>query len=84
MAAKKSTKKTSGTDPATMTFEAASAELEEILQQIDSGELGLEEAMVLHRRGQVLLGHCRSLLDRADQELREVALDELDSADEAR
>ncbi|MAB83226.1 MAG: exodeoxyribonuclease VII small subunit [Phycisphaerae bacterium] len=83
MATKKTTKKKRADVEASMTFESASAELEVILQQIDSGELGLEEAMTLHRRGQVLLAHCRSLLDRADQELKEVALDDLDPADEA-
>tara|TARA_Y100000589_G_scaffold25768_1_gene21256 strand:- start:13252 stop:13497 length:246 start_codon:yes stop_codon:yes gene_type:complete len=76
-------KKTTGTDVAKLSFEAASAELEEILQKIDSGEQGLEDAMALHRRGQRLLSHCRSLLDRADQELKEVSLDDLEPADEA-
>ena len=80
MAAKK---KTTGPDVSELSFEAASAELEEILQQIDSGEQGLEEAMALHRRGQLLLAHCRSLLDQADQELKEVSLDDLEPADEA-
>ena len=76
-------KKTTEPDVSKMSFEEASAELEQILQKIDSGDQGLEDAMALHRRGQHLLAHCRSLLDRADQELKEVSLDDLEPADDA-
>lgn len=76
-------KKTTEPDVSKLSFEAASAELEQILQKIDSGDQGLEDAMALHRRGQHLLAHCRSLLDRADQELKEVSLDDLEPAHDA-
>ena len=68
-------------DPSTLTYEAAAEELESILEQIDAGDVGLEDAMALHRRGQALVQRCRTLLDAADEELRQVSADELAAAD---
>jgi exodeoxyribonuclease VII small subunit len=57
------------TDPADLRFEEAIAELESIIEQIDTGKIGLEEAMVAHRRGRALVARCRSVLDAVEQEL---------------
>jgi exodeoxyribonuclease VII small subunit len=57
------------TDPADLRFEDAIAELESIIEQIDAGKIGLEEAMVAHRRGQSLVARCRSVLDAVEREL---------------
>ena len=57
------------TDPADLRFEDAIAELESIIEQIDAGKIGLEEAMVAHRRGQSLAARCRSVLDAVEREL---------------
>jgi exodeoxyribonuclease VII small subunit len=56
-------------DPAELRFEEAIAELESIIEQIDAGTIGLEEAMVAHRRGRALVARCRSVLDAVEQEL---------------
>lgn len=68
-------------DSTAMSYEDAAEELESILKQIDEGDIGLEEAMALHRRGQALVQRCRSLLDTADEELRQLSADELAPAD---
>ncbi|MCH2149840.1 MAG: exodeoxyribonuclease VII small subunit [Phycisphaerales bacterium] len=68
-------------DPSSMSYEEAAEELEAILQCIDGGEIGLEEAMDLHRRGQSLVQRCRGLLDAADEELRQLSAEELAPAD---
>ena len=68
-------------DPSTLTYEVAAEELESILHQIDGGDVGLEDAMALHRRGQALVQRCRTLLDAAEEELRQVSADELAPAD---
>ena len=68
-------------DPSTLAYEAAAEELESILQQIDDGDVGLESAMALHRRGQALVQRCRTLLDAADEELQQLSVDDLTTAD---
>jgi exodeoxyribonuclease VII small subunit len=47
-------------------FEGAYAELESVVQRLESGELSLEEAMSLYERGQMLARHCQALLDGAE------------------
>jgi exodeoxyribonuclease VII small subunit len=59
-----------------VTFETAFIELEQIVQQLESGELALEETIALYERGQALARYCQERLDQA--ELRVVQL-----ADEA-
>jgi exodeoxyribonuclease VII small subunit len=49
-----------------LTFEQAFEELNAIVQQLESGELALEESVTLYQRGRALSTHCQSLLDRAE------------------
>ncbi|MDP7069870.1 MAG: exodeoxyribonuclease VII small subunit [Phycisphaerales bacterium] len=56
-------------DPADLRFEEAIGELESIIEQIDAGEIGLEEAMEAHRRGTALVARCRQVLDAVAEEL---------------
>jgi exodeoxyribonuclease VII small subunit len=56
-------------DPADLRFEEAITELESIIEQIDAGTIGLEEAMAAHRRGRALVARCRSVLDAVEEEL---------------
>ena len=64
-----------------LTFEAAVAELESIVEHIESGELPLEASMTRHRRGRQLLQRCRGILDVAEQELEKAAVEDLPDAD---
>ncbi len=54
------------TEPLTLSFEAAYAELEDIVFKLDSGDLPLEETVTLFERGRRLAVYCQSLLDRAE------------------
>ena len=56
-----------------MSFEAATAELERIIEQIEQGEIGLEESLAARKRGDALIRRCRAILDQAEQELEQVA-----------
>jgi exodeoxyribonuclease VII small subunit len=56
-----------------VTFERAFAELEEIVQKLEKGDLTLKEAISLYERGQTLARHCQAQLDQA--ELRVTRLD---------
>ena len=49
-----------------LSFEAAYAELEAIVTQLDSGDLPLEESVKLFERGRGLAQHCQTLLDSAE------------------
>jgi exodeoxyribonuclease VII small subunit len=69
-------------DPAKMTFEQATEELESIIERIESGEIGLEESLTERRRGDALIKRCRAVLDAAEQELEELAADEIQDEDE--
>jgi exodeoxyribonuclease VII small subunit len=51
------------------TFEEALAELEQILSDIENGEVGLEESLVKYERGNFLIGHCRGVLNRAEKQI---------------
>jgi exodeoxyribonuclease VII small subunit len=47
-------------------FEDAFAQLEEVVQRLEGGDLPLEEALALYERGMALAGHCQTLLDQAE------------------
>lgn len=55
-----------------LSFEQAFAQLEDIISQLEAGELPLEESLKIYERGQALALHCQALLDRAEQRIRRV------------
>ncbi|MHC5024751.1 MAG: exodeoxyribonuclease VII small subunit [Planctomycetota bacterium] len=63
-------------DPAKMSFEAATAELEEIIERIEQGEIGLEESLAERKRGDALIHRCRAILEQAEQELEQITPEE--------
>ena len=56
-----------------LTFEQALKELEEIIQQLEAGQLALDEALALFERGQALAARCGALLDNAALKIRQLA-----------
>ena len=56
-----------------MTFEAAQAELERIVERLERGQAPLDEALALWQRGEELYRHCRALLDAAHGRIEELA-----------
>lgn len=51
-------------------FEAAMAELEQIVADMESGKLSLEDSLSSYKRGAELLAFCRSRLEDAQQQVR--------------
>jgi exodeoxyribonuclease VII small subunit len=49
-----------------LTFEAAYAELEDIISRLDADDLPLEDSVALFERGRLLSQRCQSLLDNAE------------------
>jgi len=59
-----------GKSQKTLTFEAALAELEQVVADMEGGKLPLEESLAAYQRGAELLRQCRSRLDDAQQQVR--------------
>jgi exodeoxyribonuclease VII small subunit len=55
------------------TFEAAQRELEQIVQRLEGGDTGLDEAIALWERGEELYRFCVGKLDTAHGRLEELA-----------
>ena len=51
-------------------FEAALAELESIVLEMEAGQMPLEESLEAHKRGTELLQYCHSKLQDAQQQVR--------------
>jgi exodeoxyribonuclease VII small subunit len=50
-------------------FEEALSELEQILNEIEGGEVGLEESLLKYERGNFLIQHCRGVLNSAEKQI---------------
>lgn len=57
-----------------LSFEDAFHELEAVVQQLEGGDLALEEAIALYERGMALAGHCGQALDAAELRVQQVAV----------
>lgn len=71
--------KRSFADIADLTYEQAFAELETIINGLETNQKTLEESLTLYERGQALAMYCAGLLDQAELRVRqmsEIALDD--------
>jgi len=50
-------------------FEDALRELEQILGEIERGEVGLEESLIKYERGNFLIQHCQGILNSAEKQI---------------
>ena len=60
----------------TMSFEAALAELESIVQQLESGDVELEKSIAIYERGAALKAHCETKLREAELKVEKIVLDD--------
>ncbi|MEK9775450.1 MAG: exodeoxyribonuclease VII small subunit [Quisquiliibacterium sp.] len=51
-------------------FEQAIAELESLVDQMETGSLSLEQSMLAYRRGAQLVNYCRQTLAQVQQQVR--------------
>jgi exodeoxyribonuclease VII small subunit len=56
--------------PATLNYEAAMTELEAIVNQMETGNLPLEQSLSAYQRGAELLKLCHQSLTEAEQRVR--------------
>jgi len=57
-------------------FEQALEDLEGLIEQIESGDVGLEESLAQYERGMKLIKQCREVLSKAEKKIAELTLDE--------
>ena len=60
-------------------FESALAELESLVESLESGELDLDQSLDQFKRGIELTRHCQNVLDKAQQSVQQL----LDPDDES-
>jgi len=65
-----------------LSYEVAFAELEQIVNRLETETLSLEESLTLYERGQALSKRCSSLLESAELRVQQLKLDQLDNKDE--
>ncbi len=63
------------TEVSQLTFEKALAELEAIVQRLESGNVPLEESVVIYERGEALKRRCEELLRQAEARVEKITLD---------
>ncbi len=64
---------TAGENGPTPSFEQAQQQLEQIVHQLEDGDIGLAEAMARYERGVGLLRQCYTLLERAERRIEQLA-----------
>jgi exodeoxyribonuclease VII small subunit len=57
----------------TLSFEQAFTELEELVRQLEAGDLSLDQTLALYERGMALAAHCNAKLDMAELRIRQLA-----------
>ena len=57
-----------------MSFEAALAELEQIVRSLEQGQAALDESIELYQRGDRLKRHCEARLKDAKARIEKIAL----------
>lgn len=57
-----------------LTYEQAYAELEKIVESLESNQGALEENMKLFERGQFLVQYCAKMLDTAELKIRQLGI----------
>jgi exodeoxyribonuclease VII small subunit len=59
---------------ATMSFEDALAELEQIVRRLEAGQVKLDEAILSYERGAQLKQHCERKLNEAQQRVERITI----------
>ena len=62
------------TPVAEMSFEQAMVELEQVVTQLDRGEVALDQSIKLYERGAALKAHCETKLREAEEKVEQLVL----------
>ncbi|MDO4284253.1 MAG: exodeoxyribonuclease VII small subunit [Eubacteriales bacterium] len=56
-----------------MSIEEAFSALQELLGQMESGEIPLEESFALYERGMRLVQYCNTRIDRVEKQVQQIS-----------
>ncbi|MEL6577584.1 MAG: exodeoxyribonuclease VII small subunit [Pseudomonadota bacterium] len=59
-------------DIAAMSFEAALAELDSVVNRLEGGEVPLDQSIALYERGAALRARCEKLLEEAELKVQKI------------
>ena len=59
----------------TMSFEQAIAALEQVVGQLERGDVALDESIALYERGAALRKRCKDELQRAEEKVAKLTID---------
>jgi exodeoxyribonuclease VII small subunit len=57
-------------EPASVSFESAMAELEQLVTKMESGDLPLEASVAAYQRGSELVQYCAAQLERVEKRVK--------------
>lgn len=64
--------------PEKMHFEEALAESDRIAEQIENGEIGLEDSITAYERGMQLIARCKQILAQSEQKIQNLKVKDSD------
>jgi len=59
---------------ASLPFEKALAELEDIVRRLERGDVPLEDSIAIYERGEALKKHCEALLKKAEARIEKITI----------
>jgi len=62
--------RSASTPPAAASYEAALDELEQLVAQLDAGQLPLDQLLTRYQRGAELLAFCRTRLEEVENQIK--------------
>ena len=62
-------------DISEMSFEQALKALQQVVRQLEDGEVPLDQSITLYERGEKLRAHCQARLDAAQARIEAIVLD---------
>ena len=74
------TENVSDNDISQLSFEQALVALEEVVQQLESGNVPLDQSIALYERGEALRKHCQTRLDAAQARIEKIVTDQSGNA----
>lgn len=63
------------TDIAALSFEEALRELEQVVGQLERGDVALDQSIALYERGAALRARCEAKLKEAEEKVAKITLD---------
>lgn len=61
-------------DIAGLSFEAALKQMEKIVDDLERGDVPLEQSILIYERGEALKAHCETLLQSAEDKVEKIKL----------